>query len=121
MLEIPNLECIGQVAVFYIPIQKLELIAPSGKKVKDEIQEFLLTNFNALTIEETPSKGFWRDNPEHMAQIDLNHRYEVSFDGGEDRVRIFVDFLSWLCHVIEEKAIYVTMGRKSYLVRPNEV
>ena len=117
----PKLECIGQVAIFYVPIQKLELVTPEGQKIKDAIHDFLLGNFHALTLEERSAQGFWRDKPDEPAYIDINAKYEVSFDGGEDRVRIFVDFLSWLCHAIQEKAIYLTMGKKSYLVRPNEI
>ena len=61
-LNHPRLECIGHVAIFYVPVQKLERTTPGGMKVKDEIHDFLLGNFNALTLEERSAKGFWRES-----------------------------------------------------------
>ncbi len=115
MFNHPNLEELGHVAVFYIPKKKL-VRSWGGWTAEEHIKKFLLDNFNALTVEDSDTQGFWRKTPESPTHIDENVRYEVSFGGGIPFVTKFIDFLAWLCKEIDEEAIYVTMGYHAYLV-----
>jgi hypothetical protein len=118
-LNINGLLCIGQVAVFYLPIQKLHSNqhGMGDKTPKELIHEFLMDNYNAYTLETSNTEGFWRHNRKSRVFQDTNARYEVSFLG-KDKVPRFVGFLSEMCGIMGEEAIYLTMGRKSYLVLP---
>jgi hypothetical protein len=109
---------IGHVAIFYIPVKKLELLI-DGNSPKKIIAEYLLNNFDAYTMEVSDTKGFWREHKKSRLFIDRNARYEVSFEG-RLKVNGFVDFLSNLCALIQEEAIYLTMGYKSYLIHPSK-
>ena len=46
---------------------------------------------------------------------DVMERFEVSFNKEEEFDRI-IDFLIELCERLDEEAIYVTRGNRSYLV-----
>lgn len=119
MLQLPGLRPIGQVAVFYIPVQKLDLPLSSldNKTPRQVFEEFLMMNYDAYTLEISNTQGFWREHKEARISHDANVRYEVSFDG-KDRVPTFVDFLSRMCAALQEEAIYLTLGFHSYLVLP---
>jgi len=112
---------IGQVAVFYVPIQKLssDLYSVNGKKPEEIFESFLMENFNAFSVRFSDTKGFWREHEKARIFVDENARYEVSFDG-RDRVDLFIDFLSDMCALLEEEAIYLVMGYKSWLVVPRK-
>lgn len=112
---------IGQMAVFYVPIQKLdgEQYGQDGKTPRQMFEEFFLDNYDAYTLEISDTQGFWRQHKKSHIFEDKNARYEVSFDG-KDRVEGFVKFLSKMCALMNEEAIYLTMGRKSWLVLPRK-
>lgn len=118
MDDIENLISLGQVAVFYIPVNKLDLNL-HGTTPRILFEQYLMDNYNAYTLEISNTEGFWREH--HRSEIfkDQNARYEVSFDGKE-RVPPFVEFLSHMCSLIGERAIYLTMGHRSWLVLPKE-
>lgn len=118
-MDIKNLISLGQVAVFYIPIFKLDILLPNGKTPRLLFEEYLMENYNAYTLEISNTQGFWREHHKSEIFSDENARYEVSFDG-KDRVPPFVEFLSFMCSLIGEKAIYLTMGQHSWLVLPKE-
>ena len=107
-MEHPKLEHIGKMAVFYLPQRKLN-------KFEDKIHEFLIANYGAYTHEESNIRGYWKQGKEIIK--DKNERYEVSF-AGKDRIPKLIDFLSELCGDMKEDAIYLTMGDRSYLVKP---
>lgn len=122
-MSIDNLIYLGHVAVFYVPIQKLDChqFGKDGKTPRQLFEEYLLENYNAYTLEISDTQGFWRKHSKSQLFCDKNARYEVSFDGRE-RVEGFVQFLSEMCDLLQEQAIYVTMGHKSYLIQgKNEV
>jgi len=108
---------LGHVAVFYIPVQKLDSVdhGKDGKTPRELFEQFLMTSFDAYTLETSAIEGYWRRHPEDPIFKDQNARYEVSFHGD---VKPFVQFLSEMCSLLEEQAIYLTMGYKSWLVLP---
>lgn len=112
---------IGQVAVFYVPIQKLSSddYALEGMTPEKLFENYLMDNYNAFSVRYSDTKGFWREHEKAHIFIDENARYEVSFSG-RDRVEPFIDFLSDMCTLIEEEAIYLVMGYKSWLVLPRK-
>lgn len=116
-MEIKGAVCLGQVAVFYVPEQKLD--SPDhvkyGYTPRELFDQFLMTHYDAYTLETGDIEGFWREHPEAPIMRDENARYEVSFQGD---VQVFVSFLSEMCAILEEQAIYLTMGYRSWLVLP---
>ena len=104
---------IGQVAVFYLPLAKLD-----GGSNCAKINTYFLDNHFGYTVQTGKISGFWMKEEYGEFLAEENARFEVSFDGGEDVVNKFVDFLSDLCASMNEDAIYLTMGYKSYLVLP---
>lgn len=110
---------IGEVAVFYVPVSKLDDIeCGDGDTPRSIFKEFLMENYNAFTLEISDTQGCWRKHQDSQLYEDHNARYEVSFDGDEDRILEFVKFLSKMCSLMKEETIYLTMGRKSWLVCP---
>lgn len=118
-IQIDNLIYLGHVAVFYVPIQKLDSVecGKTGKTPRQLFEEFLMENYDAYTLEISDTQGFWRQHSRSQIFCDKNARYEVSFDG-RDRIKGFIAFLSEMCALLGEQAIYVTMGQKSWLVTP---
>lgn len=122
-MKLPNAVYIGHVAVFYIPAKKLD--APLGDAVdrhlhkghtaREILHDFFVKNYNAYTHEVSKIHGYWMDKD--ILVKDEHERYEVSFSG-RDKVKEFVLFLSEICSLIKEDAIYLTMGYKSWLVVP---
>lgn len=113
-------------AVFYLPVNKLELYLLNENKphdstpqIKDMIHNFLMEHHGAYTLESSNIQGFWRSSQQQAILLDSNVRYEVSFDGKE-HIEVFVKFLSEICALIDEEAIYLTMGNSSYLVYPEK-
>jgi hypothetical protein len=110
---------IGEVAVFYVPINKLDdpQYGRDEKTPRELFEEFLLDHFNAYTLEVSDTQGFWREHRRSRIFRDKNARYEVSFRGKEN-LSDFVRFLSDMCRLMREEAVYVTMGAMSWLVLP---
>lgn len=115
MINLPNLVHIGQVAVFYLPHQKWD----ETWGVKSRLHGFLINNYDAYTLDHNRATGFWRESDKHVTVQDHNVRYEVSF-GGAEKIPAFIDFLSEICAMMGEKAIYLTMGKHSYHVLPKK-
>jgi hypothetical protein len=107
MIYIKELVYIGQVAVFYVPTAKLDqqCFGKDGKTPRELFQEFLMEHYDAFTLELSNTQGFWRQNKQSKIFFDENARYEVSFDG-ENSVLDFIDFLSEMCSLLKEEAIY---------------
>lgn len=99
---------IGKVAVFYIPVCKLT------DEVREKLHVFFVQNYKAYTHETSKIQGFWMNHD--ILVKDDHERYEISFEG-KDKVKIFVDFLSEICTLIQEDSIYLTMGNHSWLVK----
>lgn len=116
--KFPNAIYIGQVAVFYIPAEKLD-IPISGGTARRLLHDFFIQHYNAYTHEASNIQGFWVNHDQNPGIVvrDAHERYEVSFDGFE-KVKEFVRFLGEICGLIQEDAIYLTMGKKSWLVVP---
>jgi len=109
---------IGQVAVFYIPVQKLDSFEYLPEVTPRMIfEKYLMEHFNAFSFRISDTQGFWREHHKSKIFVDENARYEVSFLGEEAVVK-FVRFLSAMCALIEEEAIYLVMGYKSWLIKP---
>ena len=108
MSENPIIDHIGKVAVFYIPSKKID------SETRKHIHDFLVKNYKAYTHEKGGMKGYWLDG-EKMTK-DHHERYEVSFSGDANFKKL-VNFLSDLCSSTKEKAIYLTIGGDSYIVR----
>jgi hypothetical protein len=114
MTNLPNTVYIGQMAVFYVPTSKLDVVR-DNKTARQTLHDFFVEHYNAYTHEISKIQGFWKK--QNILVRDEHERYEVSFEG-MDRVLEFVDFLSDICKFIEEDSIYLTMGNKSWLVLP---
>lgn len=113
-IKLPHAKYIGQVAVFYIPITKLDMVLSDGKTARLSLHDFCVENFNAYTHEMSKIQGFWYD--QNILVLDNHERFEVSFKG--KKVISFVTFLSKFCDLIGEDSIYLTMGYQSWLVVP---
>ena len=114
-MKLPNAVYIGHVAVFYVPTTKLDIALADGRTARQMLHEYFVKNFNAYTHEVSKIHGYWMDKD--LLVKDEHERYEVSFSG-RDKVKEFVLFLSEICSLIKEDAIYLTMGYKSWLVVP---
>lgn len=109
--DVPNSEHIGKVATFYIPIKKL------NKEVRSKMHKFFVDNYYAYTHETSKIHGFWSKNNEVIK--DKHERYEVSFKG-EKNLKRFVEFLSFICYIIKEDSLYLTIGGESFLIYPRK-
>jgi hypothetical protein len=114
-----SLVYIGEVMTFYVPVPKLDqgAFGRDGKTPRELFEQFLMEHFNAYTLEISDTQGFWRNQKRSEIFQDKNARYEVSFRG-QGNLSEFVAFLSQMCAHLKEEGIYVTMGRKSWLVLP---
>jgi len=107
-----NIGHIGKVAVFYLPVNKL------NKKIRQEIHSFFVKHYCAYTHEISKIQGFWSKGSKTVK--DRHERYEVSFKGKKN-LKKFIKFISGICYSIEEESIYLTIGGESYLISPRKV
>lgn len=114
MLCFPFTVHIGQVAIFYIPVEKLIKVLPDGNTARQLLHDFCVENYSAYTHEISKIQGFWMNK--NILIRDEHERFEVSFHGEE--VENFVSFLSKICKLIEEESIYLSIGSNSWLVLP---
>jgi len=117
----PHLFELGTMTIFYIPSHKLDdpgyyqAEGNSRLTARQGIHEFLIDHFRAYTQTPTPVKGCWA-NPAGGLVYDVMERYEVSFAEERDFERL-IDFLVETCQRLNEAAIYVTRGDRSFLVQ----
>jgi len=112
---------LGKVTVFYVPSHKLDHPRHSRNSLtaRQGIHEFLMSRYNAYTQTPTPVRGYWAA-PDGELFHDVMERFEVSF-GSESEFDRLINFLAELCKRLDEQAIYVTRGERSFLVqRPDE-
>lgn len=119
MEDIKELVYLGQLAVFYVPVQKLDSpeFGKDGQAPRALFEEYLMKHFNAFTLTITNTQGFWREHQQSPIFREQNARYDVSFEGD---VEPFVMFLSEMCALLQEKSIYLTIGHESWLVITNQ-
>ncbi|CAE7860192.1 KCND2 [Symbiodinium microadriaticum] len=92
MENLDELIYIGQVAVFYVPIQKLDEMefGTDGQTPRMMFEQFLMDNYNAYTLEISDTQGFWREHQKSHIFEDKNARYEIfvedvfSYERGSD-------------------------------------
>lgn len=110
---------LGRVAVFYVPAAKMvdPAFGREGLLARDVFERFFLSNFGGLTHEVSNIRGQWTSPDGQKVFTDLHERYEVSF-AGREKMRIFLAFLSEMCGLLQEESIYLTMGTRSWLVKP---
>ena len=101
-----DVKVLGQVAVFYLPADKLHA-------VREELHSFFVSKHGAYTHESSDIKGYWMDKDRLFK--DVHERYEISLSGDEN-LKNLVLFLSEVCKKIGEECIYLTVGGDSYLV-----
>lgn len=108
---------LGKVTVFYVPSHKLDHPRHSRDSLtaRQNIHEFLMSRYNAYTQTPTPVRGYWAA-PDGEVFHDVMERFEVSF-GSESEFNRLIDFLAELCERLDEQAIYVTRGERSFLVQ----
>lgn len=70
--------------------------------------------YEAYTQSPTPVKGYWVNQADEMVH-DVMERFEVSFNKESEFDRL-IEFLVEVCQRLDEEAIYVTRGNRSYLV-----
>jgi hypothetical protein len=107
MIDNKSVKHVGKVAVFYVPVEKLT------EYVRNEIHDFFVSEYCAYTHECSEIRGYWLAGGEIVR--DKHERYEVAFHG-DDKLKVFVDFLSKLCSTIKEDSIYLTVADEAYLV-----
>ncbi|MCP4170088.1 MAG: hypothetical protein GY758_04860 [Fuerstiella sp.] len=108
---------LGKVTVFYIPSHKLDdpRFFDDTQTARTAIHEFLMHRYRAYTQSPTPVKGYWVDLSGQLVH-DVMERFEVSF-GSESEFDRLINFLIELCDRLNEDAIYVTRGERSFLVQ----
>lgn len=107
---------LGKVTVFYIPSHKLDdpRHFHGTQTARSAIHEFLMHRYRAYTQSPTPVKGYWVDSQSELVH-DVMERFEVSF-GNEAEFDRLIEFLIEMCERLEEDAVYVTRGERSFLV-----
>lgn len=107
---------LGKVTVFYIPSHKLDdpRYFDGARTARTTIHSFLMQHFRAYTQSPTPVKGYWADHRGELVH-DVMERFEVSFES-EAGFEHLISFLAELCEPLDEDAIYVTRGERSFLV-----
>ena len=107
--------------VFYIPSHKLDDPRFFGgtQTARSVIHEYLMHRYRAYTQTPTPVKGFWIGQTNEVVH-DVMERFEVSF-GIESEFDLLIRFLVEMCERLDEDAIYVTRGERSYLVQRHSV
>ena len=108
---------LGKMTVFYIPSHKLDdprYYSEHSQTARSTIHEFLMGHFRAYTQTPTPVKGYWVGANGELVH-DVMERFEVSFSQ-ESEFDQLIHFLRDLCQRLEEAAIYVTRGDRSFLV-----
>ncbi len=113
----PSVHELGKVTVFYVPSHKLDhpKHARESLTARQNIHEFLMSRYNAYTQTPTPVRGYWAA-PDGEVFHDVMERFEVSF-GSESEFDRLIEFLAELCDRLDEQAIYVTRGERSFLVQ----
>jgi hypothetical protein len=117
--DLPFLVPLGRIATFYVPAHKMSdpQFGRDGCTPTQIFDEFFLRKFGGLTHEESHIRGEWTAGDGQKVFTDLHQRYEVSFSGKEKAVE-FLNFLSEMCGRMQEESIYLTMGTRSWLVKP---
>ena len=112
---------LGRIAVFYVPAQKMDdpAFGRDGLTPTELFDRFFLEKFGGLTHEESNIRGQWTSADDHVVFTDVHQRYEVSF-AGRRKAWEFLQFLSQMCGLLQEQSIYLTMGTRSWLVKPPE-
>ncbi len=112
-----HLQILGKMTVFYIPSHKLDdpRFFQGTQTARSSIHEYLMNRYRAYTQTPTPVKGFWIGQSGDVVH-DVMERFEVSFNV-EDEFDRLISFLVDLCQRLDEDAIYVTRGDRSYLVQ----
>lgn len=112
----PHLYSLGTMTVFYVPSHKLDdpRFFHGTHTARSSIHEYLMHRYRAYTQTPTPVKGFWVGQAGEIVH-DVMERFEVSFSI-EDEFERLIEFLIDLCERLDEEAIYVTRGERSYLV-----
>lgn len=108
---------LGKVTVFHVPSHKLDdgrFFGKGEKTARSAIHSFLINAFRAYTHTPTPVKGYWTGAQNELVH-DVMERFEVSFEK-EVEFENLLSFLGELCVELEEDAIYVTRGDRSFLV-----
>ena len=116
MADSPHLHPLGKMTVFYIPSHKLDdpRFFDEQRTARSIIHEYLMQRYQAYTQTPTPVKGFWVDQTELLVH-DVMERFEVSFHV-ESEFELLIEFLVTICSRLDEQAIYVTRGDRSFLV-----
>lgn len=112
---------LGKVTVFYVPSHKLDdpRYFNGAKTARMMTHDFLMERYQAYTQSPTPVKGYWTDQHQNMVH-DVMERFEVSFANESEFDRL-IEFLIQTCQQLDEDAIYVTRGERSFLVRRDAV
>lgn len=117
----PHILALGTMTVFYIPSHKLDdpRFYRGAQTARSALHDFLMHRYRAYTQSPTPVKGYWVDQ-ENQLTHDVMERFEVSFNN-EDEFDRLIELLVDLCQRLDEDAIYVTRGNRSFLVTANPV
>jgi hypothetical protein len=117
--DFPFLVPLGRIATFYVPAQKMDdpRFGRDGLTPTEMFDRFFLRKFGGLTHEESHIRGEWTAGEGQVVFTDLHERYEVSFSGKEKAAE-FLNFLAEMCGLLQEQSIYLTIGTRSWLVKP---
>ena len=117
-MRTPHLHPMGTMTIFYVPSHKLD--SPSfyqgEETARTIIHKYLVERHSAYTQTPTPVKGYWVNRSGDLVH-DVMERFEVSFnEHAAAEFERLTSFLVSLCEQLDEDAIYVTRGNRSYLV-----
>ena len=116
--RLPYLTPLGRTAVFYVPAQKMDdpNFGRDGHTPTQLFEAFFLREFGGLTHEESKIQGQWIAADNAKVFTDLHERYVVTFSG-KKKARLFIEFLSQMCGLLQEDSIYLTIGGRAWQVR----
>jgi hypothetical protein len=105
---------LGRPAIFLIPAIKLALQGKEFPTLKEDLEHFLLANFEAFTTSKVPNFGVWKNAENHPVE-DACIQYEVSFKG-KHRIPLLLEKLTELLILTGEDCFYVKAGQYTMLL-----
>lgn len=108
---------IGKVATFYVPSHKLDDIkyGDKGLTPRQMFHETFMMHYQAYTHEVSKIQGYWQGGSD--MERDEHERYEVAVCGKSGR-KYLQTFMAYMCGLLQEESIYLTVGCKAWLVFP---
>ena len=102
---------LGTPSVFYLPAKKIN--SEHNLAIRNELHEFLLSEFGGYTAERGDIHGYWIDGT--SIEYDENVKYTVAL-GDTSKIKVLELFVADIGRRLGEKAIYFETGKDSWLI-----